>query len=126
MTATCSGCGVEFEAASKRAKWCSEKCRKRGPRAEGVEIAPLPRGLVEAMERDLEVMGVLDSVPGQQLMTLAARMVSPLETASSAAAASREVSRLFDALKVSSKPVVSDPVDEMAARRDGKARKAAG
>lgn len=29
---TCAGCGEDFEAKSSRAKWCSEKCRKRNLR----------------------------------------------------------------------------------------------
>lgn len=136
MQVICGACGEPFEAKRASAKWCSATCRKRGSRAPAVTEPAVPKdtarettraagqSFADATRRELEELDAVDSLLGQHLMFLAARMSNPAETGSSVAALSREHSRVMDELKA--KKPQADDVDEVKKRRDRIAREAAG
>lgn len=118
MDAQCAACGVAFEAQRATAKYCGATCRKRGNRrGEVVVLAAAPVvGLVEATRGELAAAGRLDTVLGQQALTLAERITNPRDTGSAIAALSRELSRVMaEAVKGAA---AADPLDELRARRD--------
>lgn len=128
---TCSGCGATFEGRNSRARYCSERCKKRGQRkpAEpagakpGRTPAPSTSGdFVEATRRELIRIGRLDSMLGQQALVIARRMGSTDETGGAVASLSREHSRLMAAAALGSTP--SDPVEVARAAREQQEREA--
>src|SRR4051812_17494216 len=92
MDVTCS-CGTTFAARNPRARYCSDRCRKRGQRG-GVVVelptdAPAPaQGAVEAAtRRELEDVDRLDTSLGQMCLALARRLDNPgVDTGSAMAA----------------------------------------
>lgn len=85
MDVTCS-CGTTFSARHPRAKYCSDRCRKRGQR--GGKVVKLPteespaastrRGPVEeTTRRELKEAGRLDTSLGQMCLALARRLDHP-------------------------------------------------
>jgi hypothetical protein len=118
------GCGKTFETQSAKAKYCSSTCRSRGNRAGvGFPAPPAPDesdgGLVAATRRELEAAEVLDTVLGQQALTLARRILSPASTGASVASLSKEL-RVVMSEATAGLKVADDPLDELRARRDRK------
>lgn len=127
MDVTCT-CGVTFQAKSPRAKYCSDRCRKRRQRGgqvvalnvEPVSDVPAKGGVEVATIRELELAERLDSALGQACVTLARRLDSPgVDTGSAVAAvAGRLESMLAAATKGAAKSTSPQQLrDELAARR---------
>lgn len=120
QTVECAECEVEFEGRNSRAKFCGPTCRKRaGRRAQAAAAAPTKRkrrtaaaggDFEAATRRELERLGKVDSMLGQQALVIARRMGNATETGSAVATLSKEHSRLMSA--VASGASVADPVDE--------------
>ena len=128
MRKACEQCGEPFDAKRSTAKYCGPRCRQQARRrsspAEAEAVDPrLPR-IVELTTKELTRLEKLDTVTGQQALALAHRMCSTKDTASSIAAASRELDRLM--LRLSSGAASQE--DQLASarrRRDEKRRQAA-
>lgn len=127
----CAGptCRKSFVPKNTRQKFCSTTCRVAASRrpAEKTSAArkateAAGRSFERATRAELVKLKELDSLRGQQLMFLAARMSDPAETGSSIASLSKEHSRLMDELRAG-KPK-GDFVDEVRERRDRIAREA--
>lgn len=116
MQRRCARCGVGFEARRSDAKFCSDKCRKQVARAEE-EGGEKPSDLEVQVRARLTEAGMTDSILGQQAIELARRMCSPVETASAAAAVSRELREVMVAVEQARPPEV-DPVEQLRQRRD--------
>ncbi|SRX93572.1 hypothetical protein MSP7336_01811 [Mycobacterium shimoidei] len=136
MQRQCAVCGKPFEARRPQARFCGATCRKRhsrnpsaaAPADAPAVVAPMtnrkPVGdLVEATRAELERLGRLDTVAGQQALRLADEMYR-FQTAGGLAAISKELSRVLAEIRQTVN-VVDDPIDELKARRDAK-RRAAG
>lgn len=106
----CAEDGVEFEAKSSRAKYCSEKCRKaasRRPSKRGAResvpdrIASGPRlpMLYKQVMLELAELEAVDTSEGVMALALAIRVESPSETGSAAATMTRELSRLLEEIR---------------------------
>ena len=133
IMATCEGCGLQFVAKSKAAKWCGTTCRQRATRAKAAGQAP-PRkpaparrrrvksGFEKATEAELRRLGRLSSMLGQQALVLARRMGNDDEPGSALAALSREHSRLMDELGATVPP--ADDVTKARERRQSLLREA--
>lgn len=121
---TCAGCGEDFEAKRKTAKYCGPSCQKRGRRREesAAEGAELPPAFLAATVAQVEKLGKIETVEGLQVIVIAERMVSPYSTGSEVASLSKEHSRLMEILGRGA--AKADPVDEMRDRRERKARQA--
>lgn len=120
MLRKCDTCGREYGAKTARSRFCSDVCRVRKFRgaapAPGVECAASP--LVSAARRELEAAGRLDTVLGQQVLLLAARL-SGTDTGAAVAALSRELrATMAEALRGVRRG--ADPVDDLRGRRDRK------
>lgn len=127
----CDDCGEPFTAKTKRAKFCSTACRvranrrpsKQGAAAAAAEVdkpAPAapptgvydPGALLGQTIADLAAAEVLTTIPGRAAVALAYRIESPMESGSSAASMTRELSRLVEeAMKLA--PTQSDNVDQL-------------
>lgn len=119
----CGACGETFTA-RRGAKWCSDNCRKRKtPLRSASRRQATAEGEFAARTREqLERIGKLDTMHGQQALLIARRMEDPAE--SGIAALSKEHSRLVALL---TRGESADPVDQVAKRRDAKrARASAG
>jgi hypothetical protein len=127
MDVTCS-CGTTFQAKNPRARYCSDRCRKRRQRGGTVVELPTPDGepeskpgpVAEATARELEAVGRLDTALGQACMTMARRLDLPgVDTGSAlAAVASRLESLLTSATRGAGKPTAPQQLqDELAERR---------
>lgn len=123
MLVTCGGCGNEFEAKRKTAKYCDATCRSRGNRGAG-DIPEIPSGLVDRTRAELVRLKKLETVDGEQALIIATRMTSSYETGTAISALSKDLSRLMSALGRGAG--AADPVDEMRERRERKARQASG
>lgn len=121
QTVECAECEVEFEGRNSRARFCGATCRKRaGRRAQAAAAAPAKAkrkraaaaggDFEAATRRELERLGKVDSMLGQQALVIARRMGNATETGSAVATLSKEHSRLMSA--VASGASVADPVDE--------------
>lgn len=121
MQVVCAVCEDAFEAKRSSAKFCSSTCRQRAKR--GTSMAEPVAGIVEATRAELVRMKKLDSMLGQQALTIAARLARPAnDTGSAVASLSRELSRLMAA--AGGTGAASDPVDEVRRRREQKAARA--
>lgn len=136
MKVRCAECSTPFEAQRATAKFCSGTCRQRNYQAakianspaETPKIAPLTptlvpnpleHPLITATRRELADADRLDSVAGQLALELAEKVCSGRDTGSAKAAASKEFrSVLAEALATAPR---ADVLDELAARRLGKA-----
>lgn len=133
---TCAACGAGFDAARKNAKYCSDRCRKRGQRgAEVVELPAdagvsadvglVPRGSVElATYRELEQAGRLETTLGQTCLTLARRLDFPgVDTGSAVSSVAGRLDDLMaKALKGTKAATAPQQLgDELAARRQRRA-----
>jgi hypothetical protein len=75
--------------------------------------------LYATTRQKLEAVDRVDTVAGQQALTLAARMSSPSETGAAIASLSRQLSVVM-AEALAGATVAADPVDELGARRERK------
>ena len=128
MDVTCT-CGVTFQAKSPRAKFCSDRCRKR--RQRGGDVVPIAAsapvdddsspGAVERVTiRELEDAGRLDTTLGQTCRALARRLDAPgVDTGSAMAAVARELkATLAEATRGTAKATSPQQLrDELAERR---------
>lgn len=122
MDVTCAICRCSFEAKNSRARYCSSTCRSRGNRA-GVKSSDAVKaesGLVEATRRELESVGRLDTVLGQQALELAARIVSPLSTGAAVGTLSKELRAVMS--EATKGAGVASGLDELRRRREAKQR----
>lgn len=125
MKVTCS-CGTVFEARSAKARYCSDRCRKRKGKA---DVLSLPTqvpdestsgGVELATVRSLEDAGRLDTPLGQTCLVLARRLDAPgLDTGSAmAAVAARLEDMLGKATRGAGKATSPQQLrDELAERR---------
>jgi hypothetical protein len=129
MDVTCS-CGTTFEAKNPRARYCSDRCRKRTQRGgAGVVVeltqatagdAPTPGPVASATERELSEVNRLDTALGQACMAMAHRLDRPgVDTGSAlAAVAARLESLMASATKGVAKATSPQQLrDELAERR---------
>jgi len=127
MDVTCP-CGTAFQAKSSRARYCSDRCRKR--RQRGGSVVELPAAEVDeqdsigpvakATASELDEAGRLDSALGQTCMALARRLDRPgVDTGSAiAAVAARLEALLTAATKGAGKATAPQQLrDELAERR---------
>ncbi len=103
-------------------RFCDATCRKRASRrpdeAPGT-FEPDGGGLLDALRRELEAAGRLDTALGQQALALAVKLSSPFDTGSAMAAVSRELRAVREeALRGAEQ--AADPLDELRLRRDAK------
>ena len=135
MAEVVSGCGKTFAARSNRARYCSDRCRKRAQRAGGVgEVVELPAkvgqvagsalaspGPVEAATVEaLMAADRLETPHGAMALSLARRMDEPgLDTGSALAAVSRQLDAILTvALRGAGAASAPQQLqDELAARR---------
>lgn len=132
---TCEECGTEFEAKTKRARFCKATCRVKANRrpsktgaAAGTAEPPAPKPTLYAggellgqVIADLSAVGVLETIPGKAAVALAYRVESPMETGSAAAAMTRELSRLVEEAKAL-KPKQNDEIDDLDGSVEAKLR----
>ena len=134
MAEVVCGCGKTFAARSNRARYCSDRCRKRAQRGGGGEVVELPAkvgqvadsalaspGPVEAATVDaLMAADRLETPHGAMALSLARRMDEPgLDTGSALAAVSRQLDAILT-VALRGAGVASAPQqlqDELAARR---------
>ena len=133
MDVTCP-CGTTFTAKSPRAKYCSDRCRKRRARGKPAEVVALPtkapeqpdttpqRGPVEAAAvKELTEAEKLDTTLGQTIVTLARRLDHPaLDTGSAVATVAARLDELLAKATRGVKGAASAPQslqDELAERR---------
>lgn len=129
MDVTCT-CGKVFEARSSKARYCSDRCRKRkGKEERAGSVTPLPTppqpadavaGVEAATVRALTEASRLDTPLGQACLVLARRLDSPgLDTGSAVAAVAKQLeAQLASATRGSG--AASSPQqlqDELAERR---------
>lgn len=124
MQRTCDVCGRDFEAKRRDAKMCSATCRsnKRNMSAPSDAGDDGGNSLVKATMAELEAAGKLDTMLGQQALSLARRMSSE---ATGVAALSKELSRVAAAALANvpgagSSTTAADEVDELRKRRNAK------
>lgn len=122
-------CGSKFAASSPRARYCSDKCRKRTKRS-GADVVDLPPPaetsepklgpIASAARRELTEAGRLDTALGQTALALAVRLDGGrMETGAAYASLSREFEAKL-AAATRGGGAASAPVkltDELAARR---------
>lgn len=127
MDVTCT-CGTVFPARSSKARYCSDRCRKRKNKADDladlVSLTPAPDAGVGSVERataaELVEVGRLDSVLGQTCLVLARRLDSPgLDTGSAISAVAARLEATLAAAKkgAGALPAPQQLQDEVAARR---------
>ena len=127
MQRNCAVCETPFEAQRPQAKYCSGTCRTRASRAGGVDAiqaTPLPvsrtvSGLVDAVQAELEAADRVNTVAGQHALELASRIVSAPGMNAGVAGLSKQLQAVI-AEAVRGAEQLSDPVDELRARRDFK------
>lgn len=136
MEATCARCAQPFSAASKRARFCSVKCRTQATRARAAgqpeSLAPakpkraskakpeaVPTGTLGAVMAELQAAGRLDSSAGQAAVALARRIDDGAESSAGLAALTREM-RAAMAEALSRAEATGDALDELRARREAR------
>ena len=130
MDRICDACGAPYEAIRANARFCSDRCRKRTARKPKpltemptvpTDDAPLVTSqLSKTVTEELIAGGVLDTSPGQAALLLAQRMeLGATDTGSAVAAMSRELRSLM-AEALGKSEAVSDPMDELKARRESR------
>lgn len=93
MQKSCEFCGKPFNAQRAAARFCSDTCKKRRQRAGTPSLSlapvngdpesddvPVVSGLVATTQRTLEDARVLETVPGQSALILAARIAAGNDT----------------------------------------------
>lgn len=100
MTVTCP-CGTAFEAERRTAKYCSPTCRSRARR--GTVKRPKDAAGESDFERltraELDELGKVDTLLGQQVLIVARRMARGGETGAAVVSLSKEHSRLMAELR---------------------------
>jgi hypothetical protein len=137
MEATCARCAQTFSARSKRARFCSPKCRTQATRARARGEAetlpskakpkrtPKPQadapisGTLGAVVAELRGAGRLDSSAGQAAVALARRIDDGAESSAGLAALTREM-RAAMAEALSRVEASGDALDELRARREAR------
>lgn len=139
MDASCARCGASFSPASKRARFCSVKCRTQATRARAAgqpeSLAPVkpkrtrkakpapepdaPVGTLGAVLAELREAGRLDSSAGQAAVALARRIDDGAESSAGLAALTREL-RAAMAEALARAEAAGDALDELRARREAR------
>lgn len=134
MDATCARCSKSFSTTSRRARFCSVKCRTQATRArakgEPESVAkPKPQrkpkadapttGTLGAVIAELTAAGRLDSSAGQAAVALARRIDDGAESSSGLASLTREM-RAAMAEALSRVEASGDALDELRARREAR------
>jgi hypothetical protein len=125
---TCA-CGTKFAASSPRARFCSDKCRKRTKRSgadersasetDGPKVGPIAAAAV----RELVEAGRFDTALGQTVLALAVRLdAGQMETGAAYAALSKEFeAKLASATRGAGRASAPQSLqDELAARREAR------
>lgn len=136
MEAICARCAQPFSAASKRARFCSVKCRTQATRARAAgqpeSLTPAkPKRIVKAKPEavttgalgavldELQAAGRLQSSAGQAAVALARRIDDGAESSAGLAALTREM-RAAMAEALSRAEATGDALDELRARREAR------
>lgn len=124
MEVTCT-CGKVFEARHPKARYCSDRCRKRKGKAEAasvtsIAVLPAADGVESTTRQALTDASRLDTPLGQACLVLARRLDSPgLDTGSAVAAVAKQLEAML-ASATRGSGAASSPQqlqDELAARR---------
>lgn len=120
---TCEVCGSAYASTHPKARFCSDRCRKRHQRSGGGDPAALLAAegtgrVLAAWETYLASLGALDTVEGQLALILARRVESPRESGSSVAVLHKALIEMHQHFEA--KRVVDDPLDELRRRRDSR------
>ena len=122
MSRSCESCGVAYEAARSDSKFCGERCRKRAQRGHVAPVVAVAggtaNGTTEAVRRELEAAGRLETSLGAAALALAERIDG--STAVMGFAALVKELRVTMEAAVAGAHVAADPVDELRSRRDRK------
>lgn len=143
MEASCARCAQTFSTSSRRARFCSPKCRTQATRARAkgetetlaIPAKPKPKpkrtrkpaapetdapvGALGAVLAELRAAGRLDSSAGQAAVALARRIDDGAESSSGLAALTREM-RAAMAEALSRVEASGDALDELRARREAR------
>ena len=137
MEATCARCAQTFSTSSRRARFCSAKCRTQATRARAkgeaetlaVQAKPkrtrkakpeaVPTGTLGAVVSELQAAGRLDSSAGQAAVALARRIDDGAESSAGLAALTREL-RAAMAEALARAEAAGDALDELRARREAR------
>ncbi len=134
MSRECDVCGREYTARRSSSRFCGGTCAKRSQRAGPAVMraraavlaggeAPLS-GLEQAVARELEQAGTMQSLRGQIeghiALELAYRIGSRHESGAATAALAKELSITMTRALAGVAPAAVDPLDEICARRDRK------
>lgn len=141
MEATCARCAQTFSTSSRRARFCSPKCRTQATRARAkgeTETMAIPAkskpkrtrkpaapepdapvGALGAVLAELRAAGRLDSSAGQAAVALARRIDDGAESSAGLAALTREM-RAAMAEALSRAEATGDALDELRARREAR------
>jgi hypothetical protein len=124
MRKACAFCGDGFAAQRSTAKYCSRKCNVAASKARTrTALTSAPDGVaavgtVASVRAELEAAGRVDTYLGSAALALAERI--DRSTAVMGFAALVKELRSTMAAALSGAAVAADPLDELAARRDGK------
>lgn len=128
MQRTCEVCDRPFAAKSSRARYCSDRCRKRRSRTgvvvpfTGGDAKPPPRGPVaEATIRLLEEADEMDTPLGANALKLAEKLDEGGDTGSSTAALSKQHLTVTTEILRGMKRV-ANPLDDLRERRERRRR----
>ena len=136
MEATCARCAQPFSTSSKRARFCSVKCRTQATRARAQgqpEALPAakpkrtrkpkptdsPTGTLGAVVAELTEAGRLQTSAGQAAVALARRIDDGAESSSGLAALTREM-RAAMAEATANVAQAGDALDELRAKREAR------
>lgn len=124
LAASCKTCGQPFEQRRIGHVFCSPKCRLRQHRAPTRTAAEIEQvaEFVDATRRELERLDAVDTLIGQQVLTVARAMARPAQTGASLASLSREHCRLM--AEIVGESTDQDELAELWRRRDAKVRAA--
>jgi endogenous inhibitor of DNA gyrase (YacG/DUF329 family) len=137
MEATCARCAQPFSTSSRRARFCSPKCRTAATRARAKgepemlavpakpkkvrkpKASDSPIGTLGAVRTELTEAGRLDSSAGQAALALAHRIDEGAESSAGLAALTRELrAAMTEAL--ANVTQAGDALDELRARREAR------
>jgi hypothetical protein len=136
MERDCDRCGQPFAPASKRARFCSVKCRTQATRARATgqpesiakpkrarkpkaQAEDFPAGTLGAVIAELTAAGRLQTSAGQAAVALASRIDAGAESSSGLAALTREM-RAAMAEATANVAQAGDALDELRAKREAR------
>ena len=130
MEKVCEGCGVTYEAKTRRSRFHSDVCRVQANRKQRATVTPLrpdpdsgeplEGNVTQAVRAELEKAEREDSTAGRQALDLARRIDGCAEASSAVASLHRELRATMEvALALSEQ---ANQVDELRARRMAKAQ----